>query len=74
MRLVFARALVRRPRLLLIDEALDSIKDAPGTDVLMESLFSKDKPWTLIVASASPDLLSRCDVIYEIQDLQVVKV
>lgn len=74
MRLVFARALVRRPRFLLIDEALDSIKDAPGADVLMQSLFAKDKPWTLIVASASPDLLARCDAIYEIQDLQVVKV
>lgn len=74
MRLVFARALVRRPRLLLIDEALDSIKDAPGADVLMQSLFAKDKPWTLLVASASPDLLSRCDVTYAIQDLQVVQV
>lgn len=74
MRLVFARALVRRPRFLLIDEALDSIKDAPGADVLMQGLFAKDKPWTLVVASASPDLLARCDAIYEIQDLQVVKV
>lgn len=58
-RLLLARAFVQRPRLLLIDEALDGL--AP--DVLRELsdvLFDRDAPWTLIVATREPALLASC--------------
>jgi ABC-type bacteriocin/lantibiotic exporter with double-glycine peptidase domain len=73
MRLVFARALLRRPRLLLVDEALDFLGDTPSRDTLLTTLFADDQPWTLVVASADSQLLRRCDAVYEIQDRQVVK-
>jgi len=47
-RLVIARMMLRKPRLLVIDESLDSVDDAE-LDRAFRSLQSKDAPWTLII-------------------------
>ncbi len=57
--LVLARALVHRPRLLIIDGLFDSLPSdvlAPALDVL----FDSTAPWTLIVVTSHPHVLDRC--------------
>lgn len=68
LRLTFARAFVQRPRLLLIDEALDSIDDLRTDGELVGALFAKDAPWTLIMASERQELWPLCDRVYQLQD------
>lgn len=61
-RLALVRALLARPRLLLIDRGLDGLGLATGQRAaLLDWLFDDRRPWSLIVASEDPQLLSRCD-------------
>ena len=66
--LMFARAFVAEPRLLLVDDILDGIRDLANEGQLLDSLFSKDAPWTLVVTSSEPAVLSRCDRVFELTD------
>ena len=63
---MFARAIVAMPRLLLVDELLDRMGDLDEEDGLLDALFSKEAPWTLIVVSSDENVLSRCDRVYEL--------
>lgn len=56
-RLTLARALAGRPRLLLLDGALDGFDAAD----LIPVLFDRAAPWTLVVATANPAVAARCD-------------
>ena len=61
-RLALARGLLARPRLLLIDRGLDGLGLEPGQRAaLLDWIFDRAQPWTLIVASEDADLLARCD-------------
>jgi ABC-type bacteriocin/lantibiotic exporter with double-glycine peptidase domain len=59
-RLLLARALVGRPRLLVLDGTLDAInfQDCPD---LLPLLFDRSSPWTLLVVSNRNDVLVKCD-------------
>lgn len=66
-RLALVRALLRRPRLLLIDRGLDGLGLSPERRrLLLDWLFARERPWTLIVASEDSALLDRCDVRIEL--------
>ena len=67
-RLIFARALLARPRVLLVDELLDRMGDLGEEDKLLDALFSKTVPWTMLVVSSDSAVLSRCDRVYELVD------
>lgn len=64
--LEIARALAHKPRLLIVDEALDTLDDLPEREQLLETIFRKDAPWTLLVVSDSAEILSRCDQIFQL--------
>mgnify|MGYP001220197237 CR=1 FL=1 len=64
--LEIARALARRPRVLILDECLDHLDDLPERDQLFNRLFDREMPWTLIVTSQSPEILGRCDSVFEL--------
>jgi len=66
-RLMLARAIASRPRLLILDEILDPIDDFTECARLVESLFDRSNPWTLIVVSQRADVLGRCDVRYTLK-------
>jgi len=57
-RLLVARALVARPKLLLVDELLDGLDDAT-TDELLSVLVAEQRPWTLLVATRDPGVAER---------------
>lgn len=64
-RLALVRALLARPRLLLLDLGLDRLGLTPARRAaLLDWIFDRDRPWTLIVVTDSVDsgdVLSRCD-------------
>lgn len=59
-RLMIARAIVGRPRLLLIDEILDGLPDEMLTG-LLANLAGKDVPWTLLVSTGKQVVTKVCD-------------
>lgn len=69
--LEIARALARRPRVLVLDECLDHLDDLPEREQLFNRLFHRERPWTLIVTSQSPEILGRCDSVYELAGRKV---
>jgi len=63
-RLAIARAIVDRPRLLVLDGMLDSL-DLSACPELLDELFDPAAPWTLVVVTARDDIRSRCDRVLE---------
>lgn len=59
-RVALARALAGRPSLLVVDETLDGMDDEIR-DRVMDSLFAKTSPWTLLVVSHDQRTIDRCD-------------
>lgn len=59
-RLMLARAMALRPRVLILDEILDRMEDGPEQDDLMQRLTDPAKEWTLIVVSRSRSVLKHC--------------
>ena len=59
-RLILARAIIRKPKLLLVDEALDGL-ETETLEKLESALFDTHEPRTLILVTRDPDLLRRCD-------------
>lgn len=64
--LMLARALLRKPRLLIIDETLDHIQDPEERQLLSDLLFAPEAPWTLIIVTTHEDLLKRCQQILDL--------
>jgi ABC-type bacteriocin/lantibiotic exporter with double-glycine peptidase domain len=58
---MMARAILGQPRLLIIDEALDSVQDSEERELLTNILFDPAAPWTLLLVTSREDLTSRCD-------------
>jgi putative ABC transport system ATP-binding protein len=69
-RIVLVRALLAKPRLLLLDRGLDGLGlDAQQRRRLYDWLFDRRRPWTLIVSTGShecAEVLGRCDNRIEI--------
>ena len=62
-RLMLARAIVGKPRLLILDESLDNIDDQ-AHDKVMSVLFDKKSPWTLLLTTHNLEVVSFCDHFY----------
>lgn len=59
-RLILSRAIVDRPRLLLLDQNLENLESRTFAD-LADFVFDRSSLWTLIVASRDEEVLKRCD-------------
>jgi ABC-type bacteriocin/lantibiotic exporter with double-glycine peptidase domain len=70
-RLMIARAIAGRPRLVILDGALDQIDRREDQQRLASVLFSPDAPWTLVCVTERPDLLARCTRVVRLQDGEV---
>jgi len=58
-RLAIARAIVVRPRCLLLDEALDHL-DPESHQIILERVLGADAPWTVVVATHDPSVADAC--------------
>jgi ABC-type bacteriocin/lantibiotic exporter with double-glycine peptidase domain len=67
-RLMIARAMLHRPRLLIIDEAIDTFDLDALTCSIIPAICREDAPWTLIVLTHNPYLQPLFDTSYELKD------
>lgn len=63
LRLVFARALLARPKILLIDGAVDRLGEDERSAVL-QAVMGEGRGMTVIVVSQLESVLRRCDEVY----------
>ncbi len=59
-RLMLARAIVGRPRLLVLDEALDGVDDDARTKIT-RAIFGPTARWTVLLTTHSSDIAALCD-------------
>ncbi|MGV3661095.1 MAG: ATP-binding cassette domain-containing protein [Prosthecobacter sp.] len=64
-RLLLARALAQRPRLLLIDELMDNM-DPDTLEQLSAAILDKALPWTVVLTTRDSQLTARCDQTIEL--------
>jgi len=60
-RLMLARAIAGQPRLLVLDDLLDSIDRVSRIEVVLPAIMGRDSRWTLIVMTHSPEVAELCD-------------
>ena len=72
-RLMLARAIIGKPKLLLLDEPFENI-DTSTKEKIMKVLFAADAPWTLILTSHEPTELSHCDSVFSLKEGRLTKV
>lgn len=65
-RLMLARAILSRPRLLLVDGTLDALSAAPDFDVVAAMLMARGNPWTMVVTTQDPRVMQHCHRTYMI--------
>jgi putative ABC transport system ATP-binding protein len=70
-KLMLARAIAGRPRLLLIDELLDCFSDEDG-EQLMDMLCEPTRPWTLVVVTGRSAIVQRASRVIEMGHLTPV--
>ena len=58
-RVQVARAIASRPRLLVVSDVFQDLSEVDRRKVL-DVLFDDEAPWTLLIASNAPDVLTRC--------------
>ena len=73
-RLVLARAIVGRPRLLIVDGVLDRIGDPDLRDFVCQTLFAEDAPWTLVCVTDRAQLMAYCDRVLRLDEGRIQEV
>lgn len=71
-RLLIARALVGRPRLLILDEAFTGV-DEQDKILILSALYSPDNPCTIIDISHDPEVVLRSDTVYVLEDGRIIE-
>lgn len=66
-KLVLARAVVTKPRLLILDESLDDL-DVRSRESVTRYLFDPERPWTVIVTTHDASTLRRCTRAVALED------
>ncbi|GAB3290390.1 ATP-binding cassette domain-containing protein [Hymenobacter humi] len=70
-KLLLARALVRRPRLLLLDGFLPGVEPAERHRILRR-LLDPTQPWTVLLASSDPRVLALCPRLVVLREGELV--
>ncbi len=67
-RLMLARAIAGKPRLIILDDALDSVDREREREPICDMLFDPKAPWTILSISERPDLMARCNRLLVMED------
>jgi ATP-binding cassette subfamily C protein len=70
-RIALARALLRRPRLLVLDEATNAI-DIEGERAILERLSSAPNRPTIVMIAHRQSSLDLCETLVELQNGRIV--
>jgi ATP-binding cassette subfamily B protein len=70
-RVMLARAIIGTPRVLLLDEAFNGIKE-PVKCKLLETLYSHDE-WTIITIDDDPDTIRRADHVIVLDKGRIIR-
>ena len=71
-KIVLARSIVRKPRLLILKDPLDQFND-PDVSNIMDFLTDPSNPWALVVVSQNPKWSQHCGRIITIEDGKIVQ-
>jgi ABC-type bacteriocin/lantibiotic exporter with double-glycine peptidase domain len=66
-RMLIARAIVARPRLVVLDEVLATVEPAARHD-LIQVLTGPNAPWTLFIVSHDPEVFAAVDTVLVLRD------
>jgi putative ABC transport system ATP-binding protein len=66
-RLLLARAVVGKPRLLLLHETLDAL-DPEVSEPVIDWVLRPEAPWTAIVVTRNPAVIARCDRLWQLEN------
>ncbi|ADV48370.1 Xenobiotic-transporting ATPase [Cellulophaga algicola DSM 14237] len=70
-KIVLARAIVRKPKLLILKEPLDQLDEIEALTI-MDFLTNKTNPWSVVVVSHDVKWFSRVDKIITLEDGKIV--
>ncbi|WP_142783615.1 peptidase domain-containing ABC transporter [Changchengzhania lutea] len=71
-KLVLARAILKKPKLLILEDALDRF-NPKETNAIIDYLTHKDRPWALIVVSGNDTWTNRCTEIISLDKGEIKK-
>ena len=69
-RLLIARAIAERPRLLILDEAFTGIDEKTKLKII-DSLFASENAWTVLDISHDAEVVMRSDNVYVLTQGQI---
>ena len=65
-KIVLARAIVKKPKVLILEDALDQFNEAE-TNKIIDFLTDAANPWALVVVSSNPRWVNSCDEIITLE-------
>jgi ABC-type bacteriocin/lantibiotic exporter with double-glycine peptidase domain len=71
-KIVLARSIVRRPRLLILKDPLDQFNPVEAKQI-MDFLSDKANPWALVVVSQNPNWVKLCTRIITMNEGEIIK-
>jgi ABC-type bacteriocin/lantibiotic exporter with double-glycine peptidase domain len=66
-KLLLARSIVDKPKLLLLEDALEHLDEAERKDIV-DFLVKKENDWTIVAVSADPYFQSKADKVINMED------
>lgn len=71
-KLLLARAIVKRPKLLILDEAFTAIEERTKLEIL-DRLYADSLRWTIVDISHDADSITRCDRILVLDQGKIIE-
>ncbi|MCS7000566.1 MAG: ATP-binding cassette domain-containing protein [Bacteroidota bacterium] len=71
-RIMIARAIVHRPRLLIIDEGFNGIEDNVKLTIV-KRLYDKSNPWTVVTISHDPEVVIESETVAVLHDGYIIE-
>lgn len=69
---MIARAIVHRPRLLIIDEGFNGIEDNVKLTIV-KRLYDKSNPWTVVTISHDPEVVIESETVAVLHDGYIIE-